>query len=73
MATRAAQVARFAADENPRSTTVTTRPSFQVRRSSFTCSSTDWSFVLPGQHQTRTGIPSRVTARPITTCGRSSR
>ena len=27
----------------------------------------------PGQHQTRTGIPSLVTAMPITTCGRSSR
>jgi hypothetical protein len=29
--------------------------------------------VLPGQHQQRTGIPSRVTARPITICGRSPR
>jgi stress response protein YsnF len=25
-----------------------------------------WSLVLPGQHQQRTGIPSRVTASPIT-------
>ena len=31
------------------------------------------SSVLPGQHHTRTGIPSRVTAIPITICGRSSR
>ena len=31
------------------------------------------SAVFPGQHQTRSGIPSRVTAMPITTCGRSSR
>ena len=29
--------------------------------------------MLPGQHHTRTGIPSRVTAIPTTTCGRSSR
>ena len=27
----------------------------------------------PGQDQTRTGIPSRVTAIPTMTCGRSSR
>ena len=25
--------------------------------------------MLPGQHHTRTGIPSRVTAIPTTTCG----
>lgn len=30
------------------------------------------SAVLPGQHQTRTGMRSRVTARPMTICGRSS-
>jgi len=28
--------------------------------------------MLPGQHHTRTGIPSRVTAIPTITCGRSS-
>ena len=32
-----------------------------------------WSLVLPGQHQQRTGIPSRVTASPMTICGRSLR
>ena len=32
-----------------------------------------WSAVLPGKVQQRTGIPSRVTAIAITTCGRSSR
>ena len=31
------------------------------------------SAVFPGQHQTRTGMPSRVTAIPITIWGRSSR
>ena len=31
------------------------------------------SVVLPGQDHTRTGMPSRVTAIPTTTCGRSSR
>ena len=31
------------------------------------------SAVFPGQHHTRSGIPSRVTAIPITTWGRSSR
>jgi hypothetical protein len=34
---------------------------------------TDMSLVFPGQHQTLTGIPSRVTARLITICGRSRR
>ena len=34
---------------------------------------TVWSLVLPGHTHTRTGIPSLVTARPITTCGRSGR
>src|SRR5213076_1746631 len=38
------------------------RPSFQPRRSSLTWASTVWSWVLPGQHHTLTGIPSRVTA-----------
>src|SRR3954466_1006684 len=41
---------RLLAEENPRSTTVTTRPSRQARRSSLTCGSTAWSLVLPGQH-----------------------
>jgi hypothetical protein len=31
------------------------------------------SVVFPGQHHTRTGIPARVTAMPITTWGGSSR
>ena len=31
------------------------------------------SAVFPGQHHTRSGMPSRVTAMPITTWGRSSR
>ena len=38
-----------------------------------TCRISAESFVFPGQHQTRTGIASRVTASPITTRGRSSR
>jgi hypothetical protein len=50
-----------------------TRPSFQSRTSSRTSASTCWSLVLPGQHQHRTGMPSRVTARPMTICGRSGR
>ena len=29
--------------------------------------------MFPGQHHTRSGIPSRVTAMPMTTWGRSSR
>src|SRR5579863_1011250 len=31
------------------------------------------SFVFPGQHHTRSGMPSRVTAMPMTIWGRSSR
>jgi hypothetical protein len=31
------------------------------------------SLVFPGQHHTLTGIPSRVTASPITICGSSGR
>src|SRR3954471_19004106 len=64
---------RFSSEEKPRSTTVTTRPKRQPRRPSLTSVMTDMSLVLPGQHHTRTGIPSRVTARPITICGRSGR
>ena len=41
--------------------------------SCLTCRISAESFVLPGQHHTRTGIPSRVTAIPITIWGRSSR
>ena len=41
--------------------------------SSFTCRISAESPVSPGQHQTRTGIPSLVTAMPIMTWGRSSR
>jgi hypothetical protein len=41
--------------------------------SSFTCRISAESAVFPGQHQTRSGIPSRVTAMPMTTWGRSSR
>ena len=32
-----------------------------------------WSLALPGQHQTRIGMPVRVTARPTTIWGRSGR
>lgn len=45
----------------------------QSRISSWTCRISLWSEALPGQHQQRTGILSRVTAMPITICGRSSR
>ena len=38
-----------------------------------TCRIRPESAVFPGQDQTRTGIPSRVTAIPTMTCGRSSR
>ena len=53
--------------------TVTTRPSFQSRIPPRNPGSTVTSEVLPGQHHTRTGIPSRVTAKPMITCGRSGR
>src|SRR3954471_920282 len=62
---------RFAVEEKPRATTTIPRPSRQARRSSLTCGSTAASVVLPGQHQTRTGMPSRGTARPMMICGRS--
>jgi len=45
----------------------------QSRMSSFTCRISAESLVSPGQHQTLTGIPSLVTAIPMTTWGRSSR
>ena len=68
------QVAAVWAEAKPRSATQMTRARVQSRRSCLT-----WrmrsaeSVVLPGQHHTRTGIPARVTAMPITICGRSSR
>jgi hypothetical protein len=51
----------------------TTRPSFQADRSSLTERISTWSLALPGRVQTRIGIPSRVTASPIKTWGRSGR
>lgn len=63
----------MASEENPESVTVTTRPSRQFRRPSLTSVMTVWSLVPPGQVQQRTGMPSRVTARPMTICGRSLR
>lgn len=53
--------------------THTTRPSFQARRSSRTCRMSAWSDALPGHVQTRTGMPVRVTARPMTIRGRPPR
>ena len=57
----------------PRSPTHTTRFSLHPAKSCCTSSTTLASAVLPGHDQQRTGIPSRVTASPITTCGRSGR
>ena len=67
------QVAAVGSEENPRSATHTIFDRVQSRMSSLTCRISAWSLVLPGQHHTRTGIPSRVTAIPITIWGRSSR
>ncbi len=64
---------RFSAEAKPRSVTQTTRPSFQARRSSLTCRMRAWSAVLPGRVQNQIGIPSLVTANPMTTWGRSDR
>ena len=64
---------RLAAEENPRSATQMTFPRVQSRMSALTWRISAESAVFPGQHQTRTGMPSRVTAIPITICGRSSR
>jgi hypothetical protein len=50
-----------------------TLDSAQCRMSSLTWRISAESLVFPGQHHTRTGIPSRVTAMPITTGGRSLR
>jgi len=44
-----------------------------VRMSSLTWRISAESFMFPGQHHTRTAMPSRVTAMPMTTWGRSSR
>ncbi len=65
--------AGFAFEENPRPATVTTRPSFQSRIPSRTSGSTLVSLVFPGQDQTRTQMPSLVTASPMTTWARSGR
>ena len=64
---------RFRAEENPRSATQITRDNVHSRRSWRTWRIRALSPVPPGQDQTRTGIPSLVTAMPTTTCGRSSR
>ena len=64
---------RFLAEENPLVGNQMTLPGTQSRMSVLTCRISAESDVLPGQDQTRTGMPSRVTAMPITICGRSSR
>src|SRR3954471_12229115 len=46
-----------------------TFPKVQSRSSSLTWRISGEPAVLPGQHHTRTGIPSRVTAIPTTTWG----
>jgi hypothetical protein len=50
-----------------------TRPSFHSLRSRLTSSTTFTSAVFPGHTQHLTGMPSRVTAKPITTCARFGR
>ena len=50
-----------------------TLPRFQPRIPSRTSGSTAVSAVFPGHTQTRTGMPSLVTANPMITCGRSER
>ena len=64
---------RLASEVKPRSATQMTFDSTHCRRSCLTCRIRPESAVFPGQDQTRTGIPSRVTAIPTMTCGRSSR
>jgi hypothetical protein len=59
--------------ENPRSATHTMFDRVQSPMSSGTWRINAELAVFPGLHHTRTGIPSRVTAIPTTTCGRSSR
>src|SRR5215218_4839085 len=73
VAAAAAQVAQVLLRGEARSTTQTALPRRRPARSSLTSEITAWSAVLPGQTQTRTGIPVRVTARPTTTWGRSGR
>ena len=68
-----ARQARLAAEANPRSATHTRRRRFHAPGSSLTLRMIFWPFSLPGKVQQRTGMPSRVTAIAITTCGRSSR
>lgn len=48
-----------------------TRFKFHAPRSSLTLRMSTWSLVVPGKLHNRTGIPSRVTAMPITIWGRS--
>jgi hypothetical protein len=64
---------RFCSLEKPRSMTQTILTRVQSRISSLTWRISAWSEAFPGQHQQRTGIPSLVTAMPMTICGRSSR
>ena len=57
----------------PRSRHQITRFNPQDPRSSFTFLMITWSEVVPRKLQSRTGMPSLVTAMPITTWGRSGR
>src|SRR3954454_14764049 len=68
-----ASSSRLALEYSPASPTNRTRPSRIVRRSSLIVCTVVTSGVLPGNTQERTGTPSRVTARAITTCGSLSR
>src|SRR4051812_30101956 len=64
---------RLSAEYIPASPTNTQRPSRQARRSSLMQATVVTSAVSPGSTQERTGMPSRVTARAIITCGWLSR
>jgi hypothetical protein len=64
---------RFSAEVKPRSATQMTLDRVHSRRSFLTWRIRPESAVFPGQDQTRTGIPSRVTAMPTMTWGSSSR
>ena len=64
---------RFFREVKPRSATQMTRERVHSLMSSRTWRIRSVSVVLPGQDHTRTGMPSRVTAMPTTTWGRSSR
>src|SRR5262249_28085575 len=59
----------LASESIPASPTKMARPSFQPRRLSFTLVTVVASTVGPGNTQERTCNPSRVRARPTTTCG----